>query len=408
MPSVGLDFYVACQTATGAGLAVEWWKLTSILGGSTMMQLFSRWRGALVAALLTAVLCVAPAKADVPFRITMNYDVTGTGQFNQYFNDFSETMTQIEQLLVSWSGPRAIEAQYSGFTIDVAFEDIDGEFGILAMAGPTDVLRWGGPGYAKHGTRGAVVRAGTSTYDTNDMAFMAATGLLRSTIMHETFHALGFPGVWDDFGYRSQTGAGFIGPNALAAYREATGQDFAPFVPVETGGGAGTAGGHWSGDDPYFFNPQTGVGELMIGFATENAFLSDVTLAQFRDLGYAVPSLGGGRSDDGWPSGPVTPKPPAPDGEDDDDGRSSPDGPGGPTDPTGPTGPGSPSWPGMPSYGDDGWVDWGGRGRAGFGGGIGGSGDLGGMNGLSGVPEPSSLLILAAAAGFHLAGRRRR
>jgi hypothetical protein len=33
---------------------------------------------------------------------------------------------------------------------------------------------------------------------------------------------------------------------------------------------------------------------------------------------------------------------------------------------------------------------------------------LGGMNGLSGVPEPSSLLILAAAAGFHWAGRRRR
>jgi hypothetical protein len=331
-----------------------------------------------VALAMTAVWGTA-AKADVPFSITMNYDVTGTGQYDQYRGDFVAVFSTIEQLLVSWSGPRAIEAQYTGFTIDVTFDAIDGEFGVLAFAGPRDVLRWGGPGYGKHGTSGAVVRTGATTFDTDDMAFMAAAGLLRSTIMHETFHALGFPGVWNDFGYRSQTGAGFIGPNALAAYREATGNRFAPFVPVETAGGGGTAGGHWSGSDPYFYNPQTGVGELMIGFATENAFLSPVTLAQFRDLGYLVPSLGGGRVDDIWPKGPGLPKPPGPT-DDDDDGRTKDD-------------PGTPGVPGIPGRpGGGGWVDWGGGGRSGF----------------SSVPEPTSALVLLVAVGIQFAGGRRR
>ena len=357
--------------------------IQSIRGRDIMTWNFSLGRR--IAGILTVAvmsLSCGTAKADVPFTITMNYDVTGTGQFEQYRTDFVETFSTIEQLLVSWSGPRAIEAQYTGFTIDVSFEAVDGQFGVLAFAGPRDILRWGGPGYGKQSTRGAVVTSGASTYDIDDMAFMAANGLLRSTIMHETFHALGFPGVWNDFGYRSPVGAGYIGPNALAAYRAASGNTFAPFVPVETAGGAGTAGGHWSGADPYFFNPQTGVGELMIGFATQDAFLSPVTLAQFRDLGYLVPSLGGGRVDDFWPQGPGLPKVPGPT-EDDDDGRTT-DGPGAP---------GKPLPPGT-GGGGGGWVDWGGRGNRG---------------GFSGVPEPTSALVLILAAGFQFAvGRRRR
>jgi hypothetical protein len=343
------------------------------------------------------------ACADVPFRITMNYDVTNTGQFNQYRNDFVETMSTIETLLHSWRGPRAIEAQYNGFTIDVNFEDIDGPFGVLAMAGPRDVLRWGGAGYGKNSTRGAVVRTGSSTYDTNDMAFMAANGLLRSVIMHETFHALGFPGVWNDFGYRAPNNLpGYVGPNGLAAYRQASGNRFATFVPLETSGGGGTAGAHWSSADPYFFNPQTGAGELMIGFASEDAWLSPVTLAQFRDLGYLVPSLGGGRVDDFWPRGPGLPKDPAPD-EDDDDGTRTGD--------DGPNGPGTPGTPGKPGRGGSGgWVDWGGRGglngadpAGGF-----GPGTSGGADSFSGVPEPTSALVLIVAVGFQFARSRRR
>ncbi|MDP1563442.1 MAG: hypothetical protein Q8M16_18835 [Pirellulaceae bacterium] len=351
-------------------------------------------------AVAMAAVCGSTARADVPFTITMNYDVTGTGQYEQYRTDFAETMSTIENLLVSWRGPRAIEAQYTGFTIDVTFDAIDGEFGVLAFAGPRDVLRWGGPGYGKHGTSGAVVRTGATTFDEDDMAYMAATGILRTTIMHETFHALGFPGVWDDFGYRSRVGAGFVGPNALAAYREATGNRFAPFVPVETAGGGGTAGGHWSGADPYFYNPQTGVGELMIGFATEQAWLSPVTLAQFRDLGYQVPSLGGGRVDDFWPRGPGLPKEPAPD-DDDDDGRTDDGGPEGPGGPGGPGRPGGPTSPGNPG----GWVDWGGRGGLNSSGGYAGGP---GITSVTGVPEPTSALVLIFAAGFQFARNRRR
>lgn len=357
------------------------------------------WRLAFAAVVCVATAWSGSARADVPFTITMNYDTTGNGGFNQYSTEFRGALDTIENLLHSWSGPRAIEAQYSGFTLDVAFDDLDGAGGVLAQAGPDDVLRWGGPGYAKQGSRGAVARTGTATFDTNDMDFMAGAGLLRSVIIHEVFHALGFAPLWNDFGYRDRSGFGYIGPNALAAYREASGQPFAPFIPLEQMGGGGTAGGHWSMADPVFFDPRSGHADIMIGFVDPNMAITDITLAQFRDLGYTVPSLDGGRVDDIWPSGPVLPKPPAPDGDDDDDdGVSEPPFPGDGDD-DGTTGPGRPGWPSFPQGGDDGWVDWG-RNR-GFGSGA-------GVSGLTGVPEPSSALVcFVATAALGLVRRRR-
>jgi len=270
------------------------------------------------------------------------------------------------------------------------FDDLDGPGGVLAQAGPTDVLRWGGPGIAKRGTSGAVARAGTATFDTDDMGFMVGAGLLRSVIIHEVFHALGFAPLWDDFGYRDRTGFGYVGPEALAAYRQASGQPFAPFVPLETAGGGGTAGGHWSMDDPVFFDPRRGHADIMIGFVDPNMTITDITLAQFRDLGYTVPSLDGGRVDDIWPSGPILPKPPAPEeGDDDDDGITDPFPPGTGEDDGKPS---IPQRPRLPGYGDDGWVDWPGRSSGSF----------------SGVPEPNSLAILMVVGAFQLVWYRRR
>jgi hypothetical protein len=54
-------------------------------------------------------------------------------------------------------------------------------------------------------------------------------------------------------------------------------------VPLETGGGAGTAGAHWAED---VFGP-----ELMTGFAAAVGVrmpLSRVTVAAFQDMGYTV------------------------------------------------------------------------------------------------------------------------
>jgi hypothetical protein len=384
-----------------------------LIGGTIMKQIFSEsWtlkRGA--AALVLAMIWALPAKADVPFTINMNFDATGTGQYGNLIGEFRGAMNTIESLLHSWNGPRAIEAQYTGFTLDVVFDDLGGPGGVLAQAGPTDILRWGGPGYAKHGTRGAVARAGTATFDTNDMDFMVGAGLLRTVIIHEVFHALGFAPLWNDFGYRDQTGFGYIGPNALAAYREASGQPFAPFVPLETMGGGGTAGGHWAMDDPVFFDPRRGYADIMIGFVDPNMTISNITLAQFRDLGYAVPSLDGGRVDDIWPSGPVTPRPPAPDGDDDDDDgvTDGPWGPGGDGDDDGSGTPSRPRKPVWPGYGDDGWVDWGGygNGNSGLDGGF--NGGSGGVGFSSAIPEPSSAwILLGVAGGFFARARRRR
>ncbi|GEM_PF-1510811 len=332
------------------------------------------------------------AKADVRFSIDVNYDVTGAGGFGQYLDDFNAAFSTVEGLLHSWSGPRAIESQYNGFTMDVTFDAIDGAFGILAFAGPNDVLRWGGPGYTKNGSRGAVAVTGGMTVDTDDIGFMVATGIFQDTIIHETMHALGFGTLWNDFGYVDRSGLGFTGQNAVTAYREGSGNTFAPFVPLEASGGAGTQGGHWEDDDPYFYDPTTGLEEIMIGTAYGNQnFISEVTLAQFRDLGYNVPDLSGGRTDDIWPDGGST-KPSNPGGDDDDGTRTGDDWGSGDDGSDDPSRPGRPG--GRPGKGDDGWVYWGsGSGRP---------------QGFSAVPEPTSFAILAAAGVAGLISRRRR
>lgn len=339
-------------------------------------------------------LMVSPASADVKFTIDMNYDVTGTGQYGQYMNDFTETFATIEGILQTWSGPRAIESLYDGFTIDVEFTGLDGAGGTIAQAGVTSQLDWGGPTSAKGSGRGAVATAGSMQVDTDDIAFYASTGQLRDVIMHEAFHALGFAPLWDEFGYRDASGLGYIGKHGVEQYRKATGDSFALFVPLEASGGGGTMGGHWSSDDPYFRDDSRDRNEIMVGFIAPpgvEAFISPVTLGQFRDLGYGVPGLDGRIPDDGWPTGGGT-KPSNP-SDDDDGGVTDPGfpGAGGGDDPTGPDGPNGGGGGDWPRSGDGGWVDWGGSGR-----------------GFSAVPEPSSGFVIGAMAVLGALGVRRR
>jgi hypothetical protein len=101
---------------------------------------------------------------------------------------------------------------------------------------------------------------------------------LRGILLHEFGHALGFtPGA--EVFKRFVSGTGFTGPQATQAYREIFGNT-ATFVPLETSGGAGTAGAHWS--EAVFGT------ELMTGYVNSVMQLSRLTVGAMADLGYVV------------------------------------------------------------------------------------------------------------------------
>ena len=115
------------------------------------------------------------------------------------------------------------------------------------------------------------------TFDLADLATMAANGTLFSVVLHEMGHALGLGQLtWSYDGLTN--GISFTGAHAALAYQLIGGFGN---VPLETGGGPGTAGSHWS--EAVFGN------ELMTGFISGVPDpLSIVTVGALQDMGYTV------------------------------------------------------------------------------------------------------------------------
>jgi hypothetical protein len=117
--------------------------------------------------------------------------------------------------------------------------------------------------------------------DSTDLKSASLSGTWDAIILHEMGHALGFAGsIFSQLGLTDNTGH-FIGVHAAAAYGGP--------VPLEDGGGSGTAGSHW---DEATFAPN-GVqmsNDLMTGFFVpgETTQLSDTTVGALEDLGYTV------------------------------------------------------------------------------------------------------------------------
>jgi hypothetical protein len=100
-------------------------------------------------------------------------------------------------------------------------------------------------------------------------------------------HVLGFGTLWEDRNLLLDGGSGnprFTGPQGTAGCRAVGGTtSCAANVPVESGGGPGTAGGHWREST---FNT-----ELMTGFIDSGALpISAMTIGSLADLGYVVNS----------------------------------------------------------------------------------------------------------------------
>ncbi|MDX1782275.1 MAG: leishmanolysin-related zinc metalloendopeptidase [Thalassovita sp.] len=148
-------------------------------------------------------------------------------------------------------------------TITAELAKIDGVGNILGQAGPT-----------AYRTADYLPVSGIMQFDVADAQDFDGRGLFDDIVFHEMLHTLGFGTMWDLMGLTSGTVADgdmiFTGAMATQYYKGD--------VPIETDGGAGTAGGHW--DDDTFGN------EIMTGYINETNYLSELTVAALEDMGY--------------------------------------------------------------------------------------------------------------------------
>lgn len=168
-------------------------------------------------------------------------------------------------------------ASYNGQAIDDVLINISSE----AIDGAGNVLGYGGPEALRSGSYLPYV--GIIVLDTADLNLLEAEGDLLDVFTHEIAHALGFGTIWDHRRLLAGVGTSepvFTGPQARAEYNALFGTN-ATGVPVEAGGGQGTAYAHWR--DTVF---QT---ELLTGWSKPGASpISRITVASMADLGYQV------------------------------------------------------------------------------------------------------------------------
>ncbi len=186
------------------------------------------------------------------------------------------------------------DAPLSGISISAEGVAIDGSGGVLGSAGPTYGNFFGDFLYA---TQGAM------SFDSADLAGLESAGTLGDVILHEMAHVIGFGTLW---GYKegdttyndvyiAESGQ-YVGAAALAMYQAEFNQPGATYIPVELGGGSGTANGHWNevdgGSGPTSIVNGEGVDmqyELMTGWLNSSSlFVSDTTRMSFQDIGYQV------------------------------------------------------------------------------------------------------------------------
>ncbi|MGJ8695696.1 MAG: PEP-CTERM sorting domain-containing protein [Verrucomicrobiaceae bacterium] len=183
---------------------------------------------------------------------------------------------------------------------------------LLGSAGPNGLIYSNVvSGSAPSNERFIISTGGQAQFNTHP----DAGTLSLDTIKHEMGHALGIGTLWEDNEVyndgvaanhnRTLTGGTpgeYVGANALAAYQaEFVGQGGAAFIPVELGGGSGTAHGHWNEEDDFGQTAtgivQVGTGndmrnELMTGWAAPGTdFFSEMTRGSLQDIGFTLEAI---------------------------------------------------------------------------------------------------------------------
>ena len=249
-------------------------------------------------ALAACISCASLGTVDaagppVAFNITINY--TGDPSFQAAFDQAETTW---ESLIPSYIDGHQGLALFNGIVITASVAPIDGVGNTLGSAGP--LLS----GLAVDDSGFVLATTGVMTFDSAD--FTAPTPLFQEVILHEMGHVLGIGTLWDFNGLYDPNAAAVIDPNngqTVGQYTGAQGllgwqleyDNGATYVPVEKGGGTGTANGHWNEGDgggaTGYVSNITGNDmnlELMTGWANPNSQISNLTRGSLRDLGYNV------------------------------------------------------------------------------------------------------------------------
>lgn len=181
-----------------------------------------------------------------------------------------------------------MEESVDDVIIYLEFVPIDGPNGVVGSAGPC---------FSRTGT--ALSLVGGMRFDTADLETLETFGLMDDIVLHEMMHVLGFGIFWEDpIDYLEQpsnpthpehdamnTDTHFTGPEAVARFDSIGGDSYTggEVVPVENDDeefGPGSLDGHWR--ESVFDN------EIMTPAANATNPLSELTVAQFVDLGYTV------------------------------------------------------------------------------------------------------------------------
>ena len=225
----------------------------------------------------------------VNFDIQINY--TGAAQFESAFTDAEARWVSI---IGSYIDGKQGAATFGPLVINASMEPI---------AGPGNVLGSAGPNFIAQDDSGYVLTTeGSMRFDSEDLTVNNL--FLQNVVMHEMGHVIGIGTLWELNNLydpaapavidplTGESVGQYLGPEALAAYRA----EFDPaalYVPIEKGGGGGTANGHWDeidgGGNTGRISLITGedmTNEVMTGWANGSLFVSNLTRGGVRDLGY--------------------------------------------------------------------------------------------------------------------------
>lgn len=250
-----------------------------------------------------ALSVVSIGGAQAVSLINLSFSGAMTPGQQQTFVDaakFWNTVITGYDLSYNWNG----QAQAHGLTITASLPEIDGIGSVLGSAGPTSITYYDNNPLGLPSVALQYATTGIMQFDAADVGVMVASKTFYGVVLHEMAHVIGFGTLWTTQTNLNSTvfnlyadGTGqYVGANALSQWQSEFNRPFDTFVPVELGGGSGTANGHWNENDGGY--PSTGIrsadtgmdlsNELMTGWASETFFVSRATLGAIDDLGYTV------------------------------------------------------------------------------------------------------------------------